>query len=724
MSEILKNLNEKQIEAVTHFTGPLLVIAGAGSGKTRALTHRIAYLIEEKNVQPWNILAVTFTNKAATEMKKRIVKLLSRKGEMDFEQYDQFAESDLPTVGTFHSVCVRILRREIQNLEYENDFVIYDAADQEILVKRVMTEMMIDPKKINPKAILSGISNAKNQLIGPKNYHQFASDFFSEKVAEVYPRYQSALRKNNALDFDDIIMKTVELFQNFPEILDKYQEKFKFISVDEYQDTNHAQYTLIKLLAEKYRNLCVIGDADQSIYSWRGATIRNIMEFEKDYPETKIVVLEQNYRSTQTILDAANEIIVKNSQRKEKNLWTEKKGGEKINLWQSENERHEAELIAREIEELMRGSEYPEYSNFVVLYRTNAQSRVVEEMFLRHGIPYKIVGGIRFYQRKEIKDLIAYLRIIHNPNDSVALMRIINTPSRKIGTKTIEDLRELAAKNNLSLFQALLLSENEKLENFVKMVKEWQNKNTEYPAAGMIKFVLEESGYKKMLDDGSVEGESRLENIRELISVASKYDKLEPGVSLGVFLEEISLIADIDQMDDRENAVTLMTVHSAKGLEFPVVFIAGLEEGVFPHSRSMLDRNEMEEERRLMYVAMTRAMDKLYLIHARSRMLYGESKANAPSVFLSDINEELIKTNFGEEKRGHISLAEIGRRPIPVEVERGVEIELSVGDKVSHNSFGNGIVVNVTGGIVTVAFEDSKVGVKKLALSVAPLKKL
>lgn len=726
MSHILDKLNDKQIEAVTHFTGPMLVIAGAGSGKTSALTHRIAWLIEEKKVSPWNILAVTFTNKAANEMKERVLKLVIGDKITD--------ENSIPTIGTFHSVCVRILRKNIHNLDFENSFAIYDTADQQILMKRIMDHMGLDSKRINPKAVLSHISNAKNQLIGPTEYGSYANDYFSEKVAEIYPVYQKSLRQNNALDFDDIIMQTVELFQKFPDVLDKYQEKFKFISVDEYQDTNHAQYILIKLLAEKYRNVCVIGDVDQSIYSWRGATIKNILDFEKDYPEAKIVAMEQNYRSTELILQAANGVIEKNKNRREKNLWTKREGGEKIKHWLADNERHEAEMIAQAVSNQMIGSEYPNYNDFVVLYRTNAQSRVVEEIFLKYGIPYKIIGGLKFYERKEIKDIIAYLRLIQNQNDSVSLMRIINTPTRKIGAKTIEAIRDFSLKNNLSMFNSMLLAndipdlngaKSEAIDKFIKLIKELQKSNKEFSASGMVKHVIDSTGYKKMLDDGSVEGEARLENIRELISVAQKYEKLEPGTSLSVFLEEISLIADIDNLDQQDNAVTLMTVHSAKGLEFPIVFIAGLEEGVFPHSRSMLDREELEEERRLMYVAMTRCMDCLYLLHARNRTLYGESRANAPSQFLADIPGELVEANFGGHvARVHISVSDIGDMPVPIELENGVDIEFGVGDRIKHNTFGEGIVVAITGGVATIAFQDSKVGVKKLALSIAPLKKI
>jgi len=629
---------------------------------------------------------------------------------------------------------VRILRKYIHLLGYENEFVIYDDTDQQILMKHILEEMMLDPKKMVPRAILGSISNAKNQLLGPKEFASYAHDFFSEKVSEIYPRYQKALIQANALDFDDIIMKTVELFQTHPEVLEVYREKFKFISVDEYQDTNRAQYLLIKMLAEKYRNLCVIGDADQSIYSWRGATIQNILDFEKDYPDAKVVTLEQNYRSTQLILDASNQIIKKNERRKPKDLWTSREGGDKIKEFSADNERHEAEIISKEISELLVGSEYPIYNDFVVLYRTNAQSRVLEEVFIRHGIPYKIVGGIKFYARKEVKDIIAYLRVIQNPSDNVSLLRILNTPARTIGPKTIEAISDFAIVHNLSFFNAMLLadqiedisgSKGESIENFVRLITDLRDLNSKENASAMVRHVLDKTGYKKMIDDGTIEGESRLENIAELISVSHKYDNIEAVTSLSIFLEEISLISDLDTVNESDNAVTFMTVHSAKGLEFPYVFIAGLEEGIFPHNRSLMDREQLEEERRLMYVAMTRAKDKLYLLHARERMLYGESKANIPSQFLEDIDEVLVDRNYGQNStRKHFSISEIERRPVPVELDVGVDIELSSGDRVAHLVFGSGIVVNVTGGVATVAFEDPKVGVKKLAISVAPLRKI
>jgi len=718
LSNILKNLNAKQQEAVKATHGPVLVIAGAGSGKTRALAHRIAYMIEEEGISPWNILAVTFTNKAADEMKQRVMKLLKKKK----------GDSDVPAMGTFHSTCVRILRKNIHLLGYENSFVIYDTADQQILVKKILNDLQIDEKQMTPRSILHYISGAKNELIGPQEYLQYAHNYFTEKVAEVYVLYQEALRKSNALDFDDIIMKTVELFQKHPKVLDQYQEKFRFISVDEYQDTNHAQYVLTNLLAQKYRNLCVIGDSDQSIYRFRGANITNILNFEKDYPEAKIVLLEQNYRSTQHILDAAHNIIVKNAKRKDKKLWTKREGGEKLALKSLDNEREEGEFIAREIMERLKKYETPDYRDFVVLYRTNAQSRVLEEVFLRYALPYKIIGGIRFYERKEIKDIVAYLRLVQNPNDSVSLMRVINTPPRKIGTRTIETLQTFALQQGLSLFQAmeqveklgeLMDAKVETLQKFVKMIADLQKVNREFPASGVIKHVLEYTGYKRMVDDNTEEGDSRVENIYELISVASKYDKLEPGLSLSIFLEEISLIADIDTLDDRDNAVTFMTVHSAKGLEFPVVFVAGLEEGMFPHSRSLLEREELEEERRLMYVAITRAKDKLYLTHAKNRMLYGEVHEATPSQFLMDIPEELIEQVL--QKHRPLNASEIGKQPIPVE---RVAVEFTDGDKVFHQTFGDGVIVSVKGGVATVCFKNTKYGIKKLALSIAPLKKI
>lgn len=762
-SPLLTGLNDKQREAVLTTSGPVLVIAGAGSGKTRALTHRIAYLIRECGVPAFNIVAVTFTNKAAGEMRGRITKLLQKDAphngapaeNLTAEDQSLFGMADfapresspiaLPTVGTFHSLCVRILRKHIHLLDYENQFTIYDTADQLIVMKHLFEDLRISEKELNPKAVLAHISNAKNRLVGPAEFARMTDSTFADKVARLYGPYQDRLKKNNALDFDDLLMQTIALLHSQPTLLDQYQEKFRYIHVDEYQDTNHAQYIITKMLAEKYRNLYVIGDHDQSIYSWRGANVQNILDFEKDYPETKVITMEQNYRSTQKILDTAHAVIQKNSQRKDKKLWTEKTGGEMIKLWLAENERHEAELVAQEIMTTVRSHESPDYTDFVVLYRINAQSRTLEEVFMRYGIPYKIVGGIRFYERKEVKDIMAYLRVIANPADSVSLLRIINTPARAIGPKTIEKLETMANMKDCTFFEAMKHvheiteipeGKRENVDRFLKLIMRLQKYNKEMTVSGLIKFVAEESGYKKSLDDGSVEGEARLENIAELTSVASKYDKLEPGLSLNIFLEEVSLISDLDSLEQKDNAVTLMTLHAAKGLEYPWVFICGLEEGLLPHSRAMLSPQELEEERRLMYVGCTRAEERLHLLYTKSRMFYGETKNSVPSQFLADLPPELLEKNeqhgfYGSMRQrpvsamraaGSTKMASIGNKHIPTEGGGGTEV--SDGDRVMHKTFGEGIVLNTIGGIVTIAFKDPRHGVKKLALSIAPLEKL
>ena len=749
---MLKNLNENQVQAVQATEGPVLIIAGAGSGKTRALTCRVAYLIKERSVSPHNILAVTFTNKAASEMKQRIANLLQH--EVAAGSPMSQAPKDLPTVGTFHSFCAQILRKHIHLLGFENQFVIYDTNDQVVLMKTIMRDHGISDKQVNPKAVLGHISQAKNQLIGWKEYTGLLHNQFGEKVAQLYKPYQIRLAKNQALDFDDLLMKSVELFQQFPDLLDRYQERYRYISVDEYQDTNHAQYTLVKMLAEKYRNICVIGDPDQSIYSWRGANMQNILDFEKDYPEALSIKLEQNYRSTELILNAAHAIIEKNQSRKEKRLWTNRDGGEKIQVWTARDERDEAMKVAMAIREKARDDITPEWNKFAVLYRTNAQSRALEESFMRFGIPYKIVGGVKFYLRKEIKDIIAYLRVTHNPHDDVSLLRIINTPARKIGSKTIEHLQAFALTSGLSIFAAMeqvsqipqLASKEFVIGRFTTLIRHFQKLNSEFSAGGLIKHVVSESGYKDfLLSDKSPEGEARFQNVQELITVADKYEELEPGISLSTFLEEIALITDLDTLDDEQNAVTMMTLHSAKGLEFPVVFMTGLEEGIFPHSRSMFDPQELEEERRLMYVGITRAMDSLFLLYAQQRMLFGEFRRNAPSQFLMDLPEDLIQGFIGgntagfagqhghhdeddefadeDSARKHRSF---GDRPVPVEDQTEYEPlkNLADGDRVHHHTFGEGIVINVAGGVVTIAFKDKKAGVKKLALSIAPLKKV
>lgn len=764
--DILAGLNPRQVEAVTATEGPLLVIAGAGSGKTKALTHRIAYLIAEKGVAPYQILAVTFTNKAAGEIKERVAKLLGVKnaGPAWREPFGAVG-ARLPTMGTFHSVCVRILRKYAHLLDYEDSFTIYDANDQQILMKQLMAEHHLADSKMNPKAILGTISGAKAQLIGPAEYLQFADSAFTEKVGMLYGPYQASLRRNGAMDFDDLLVNVVRLLREVPEVCAALQAQFRYIMVDEYQDTNHVQYVLTKLLGEKSRNVCVIGDDDQSIYSWRGATVRNILDFEKDYPEAQTVVLDQNYRSTQNILDAAHAVISQNRQRKDKKLWTEQAGGEKIQVRLARNERHEAELVAEEIMRELRGHESPSYQDFVVLYRTNAQSRVMEEMLLRYGIPYRIVGGIKFYDRKEIKDVIAYLKVVVNPSDSVSLLRVLNVPARGVGSRTIEIVQEHAARRGVGLFEMmeraeeldeLAPSKREALLGFVRLIHGLQKANMECNASGVIKHVLEDAGYRTFLDDGSSEGEERLENVRELISVANKYDALEAGMSVRVFLEEVALIADTDSLEQGENVVTLMTIHSAKGLEFPTVFVVGLEEGLLPHGNSFFEPGQLEEERRLMYVAVTRAKERLFLLHTQERLLYGEYRSNAPSQFLELMPDEVCERNYRMEGEGSrktsgsgvgdsvrrvpmddVYLDDYDERRIAVNDERGyrrvvkkIPFEevadggLHDGDRVEHPMFGCGVVVKVTGGVVTVTFEDAGVGTKKLAISVAPLKKI
>ena len=700
-------MNPAQRDAVQTLRGPLLVVAGAGSGKTRALTHRIANLIAN-GISPHKILAVTFTNKAAGEMKNRIREMLG-------------AESALPVVGTFHSICVQILRREIQNLGRENNFLIYDATDQKVLMKKIFRDKNIEEKEFNPRAVLAAISGAKSRLVSAEKF--VGGSRFGDLVAELYPIYEKKLAEANALDFDDLLLKVVELFEKHPEILEKYQEKWHFLNVDEYQDTNLAQAKITNSLAEKYRNLCVIGDPDQSIYSWRGADISNIRDFKKNYPEAKIVKLEQNYRSTTTILEAANAVISRNRGREDKKLWSEKTGGEKIFLLEMPDERAEAEFIAAEIERKIRESNYF-YRDCVVLYRTNAQSRVIEEVFLRNGMPHRIIGGVKFYSRKEIKDVLSYLKIIQNPRDDISLLRILNVPTRKIGLRTVEVLQRKAGELGGGIWDALRNcreteipdSKKEILERFVRLVENLTELNRRNTAAAMIKNVLAQTKLKDFwLAEGEAEGEARVENVLELISVAAKYDALEPGISLATFLEEISLLSDADQIEEKENAVLLMSLHAAKGLEFPIVFIAGLEQNIFPHSRSLLEPRQLEEERRLFYVGITRAMESLFLLNARQRMFFGETQMNAPSEFLKDIPENLL----AEESKKELKRRGFGEKMLPDESANLPEF--AVGDRVAHPVFGEGKIVNLVGGVVEVNFPG---GAKKLALSIAPLRKI
>lgn len=610
--DLLSHLNPQQIKAVEHFEGPALVVAGPGSGKTRVLTHRIAHLISEHEIDPSNILTVTFTNKAAHEIVHRLQLLLG-------------TEIKFPWAGTFHSICSKILRKYGYAVGIKPSFVIYDDDDQKSIIKGILKEMNLPPTKINPSAVLAKISSAKNELIDEKEYTKFAFGYFQEVVAKVYPIYQRRLRENNALDFDDIIMYTVELLQKDPQILDKLQEQFHFILIDEYQDTNKAQYVLSKLLASKYRNIFVVGDMAQAIYSFRGADYRNIMNFEKDYKEAAVYNLDQNYRSTKNIILAAKNVIKKNSSHIPLDLWTENNFGDLIRIFQGYNEVEEAEFIVEQIRNRIL-SERRELSDFAVLYRTNAQSRNIEEAFIREGIPYKLVGGLRFYARREIKDLIAFLRVIHNPADSVSWERIINVPPRGLGKKAVETLEK--AKWDV-----------DKASDVSKLpFKDWIKNAPDLTPTEVLEDVLEKTKYIEWLNDGSEENLYRIENIKELKSVASLFS------NLGDFLENVALIESTDKpSNDAKEAVTLMTIHAAKGLEFPIVFLIGMEEGLFPHSRSLLDLGELEEERRLCYVAITRAKEALYLTHTRSRLYFGNVQSNILSRFILEMPQELLE---------------------------------------------------------------------------------
>lgn len=629
MNELLANLNHEQQEAVLTTEGPVLILAGAGSGKTKALTHRFAYLLKEQKVSPLNILCVTFTNKAAGEMKGRIQRLLG---------FADDAGISLPWLGTFHSVCVRILRREVNKaaLGLTSSFVIFDEGDALTAVKRAMDELGVNQKQYAPAAIRSQISGAKNEMLTPDQYGQYAMGPWQQTVQMVYQRYQSLLTKANGVDFDDILLKTLQLFQQNPHILAEYQERFRYIMVDEYQDTNRAQYLLVKSLASHHRNIFVIGDDWQSVYSWRGADFRNILDFERDWPDAKVIKLEQNYRSTQTILDAAQAVIARNEQRSDKKLWTNGPVGVPVTVVECLNEKDEAEFIIREIRGLVRSGLYQGVGSFddcVILYRTNAQSRALEEVLLRYNIPYRIIGGVRFYERKEIKDILAYLRLVHNPDDWVSLERVINVPARGIGPKTVVGLRGLDLHDLGSL--------PAKVIGFLQMMEQIRVKTAGKGVAELLDYVLEKTNYKEFLLDGSIEGESRYENVRELRTAAERAENLEQ------FLEDVALVQDAEAKAEEqsesatEGSITLMTMHSAKGLEFPVVFVVGMEEGIFPHSRSIAEKKEMEEERRLAYVAMTRAKDRLYLLHAFERRLYGLLQSNAASRFIEEIPEEL-----------------------------------------------------------------------------------
>ena len=638
---IYDTLNPKQKEAVLHTDGPLLILAGAGSGKTRVLTHRIAYLIDECGVNPWNIMAITFTNKAAGEMRERVDDLVGFGAESIW-------------VSTFHSSCVRILRRHIESLGYTTSFSIYDSDDQKTLMRQVFKAMNVDTKQFKERSVLAAISSAKDKLITPEEFLLNAgADFREKKTGEIYKEYQKQLRKNNALDFDDLIVKTVELFQNNPQVLDYYQERFKYIMVDEYQDTNMAQFKLVSLLASKYRNLCVVGDDDQSIYRFRGADIQNILSFEHTFPGTKVIKLEQNYRSTQNILDAANGVIRHNFGRKDKTLWTANGEGDKILFKQFDTARDEADFVARQI----RDSSYS-YQDQAVLYRTNAQSRLIEERCIFYNIPYRLVGGVNFYQRKEIKDVLAYLKTIANGVDDLSVIRIINVPKRGIGATTIGRVTAFASEHGMSFYDTLKEAKQipgigkaaEKISRFIAQMEAFRAMahSEEYSIKDLIDHILEDTGYEEELqEEGEIEVQTRLENIEELINKAAAYEEDSEHPTLDEFLEQVALVADIDNVDDSEDRVTLMTLHSAKGLEFPKVYLVGMEDGLFPGMMSIMsgDKTEMEEERRLCYVGITRAKKELVLTAARQRMVNGETRWSKPSRFINEIPPELLDTD-------------------------------------------------------------------------------
>jgi DNA helicase-2/ATP-dependent DNA helicase PcrA len=734
MSSILEKLNPSQKQAVETINGPVLVIAGAGSGKTKALTHRVAYLICDKNIAPRNILAVTFTNKAAQEMKERILALLG--GD----------KNRLPLIGTFHSICVRILRSEIEKIGYQKSFNIFDTQDQESLMKKTMRELEINTDQFKPKAILGTISKAKNELKDATDFAAQVTGYYEEMVARIYTAYQKKLQEQGALDFDDIIMLTVKIFKGVPQVLEKYQNLFQYIMVDEYQDTNHAQYSLVRMLAEKWGNICVVGDDWQGIYSWRGANIQNILDFEKDYPAAKTVKLEQNYRSTQNILDAAYGVISKNINRKDKKIWTENRGGQLISLYEASNERDEANFIAAEI--IKNKEQYQANLNdFVVLYRTNAQSRIVEEAMLRNSLPYRIIGGLKFYQRKEVKDIIAYLRLVQNFNDEISLERVINEPRRGVGDKTLAEWLRISQLNKLNYveaglnlkfrianldsksnfeFQKLKIDSNFKIQaskldaivEFCQFIRDAAEKTEKMTIAKLIEFVFAKSGYEKSLLDGTDEGQARYDNVRELQTVAKKYDEYVGVEGLSLFLEEVALIADTDNINQSTESVHLMTLHSAKGLEFKTVFIIGLEEGIFPHSRSVMDDNEMEEERRLMYVGITRAKEKVYLLYTRERHIFGSLQINSPSRFMRDIPEHLMEDFLG----GDTDTVFPTTSPVSKTITNPVVTQYVDGERVEHPVFGAGLIIASQGDILTIAF--SKAGLKKLSASIAPLQKI
>lgn len=729
MSSIFDGLNKEQQEAVRTTEGPLLIVAGAGSGKTRVLTYRIAYLLSQ-GVNPYEILAITFTNKAAKEMKSRVEDLV---GSM----------ADRIWLSTFHSFCAKFLRFELDNfLGYSKNFTIYDTGDSQAVIKGALKSLNLDDKYFPPGAMLSAISDTKNRLLMAHEFRMEARDFYSQKVADVYEYYEKELRKNNALDFDDLLMVAVKLLQSREDILQKYSNRFRYIMIDEYQDTNHAQYTLAHLLASKWQNICVVGDADQSIYAWRGADIQNILDFEKDYPATKTIKLEQNYRSTKTILEAANAVIDNNEGRPDKVLWTDKDMGPKIRHFEAQSELEEAAFISETIAKQHDIHEVP-YGNMAILYRTNAQSRALEEGLIKRGIPYVMVGGTKFYDRKEIKDVLAYLKVLFNPFDDLSLMRIINVPKRSIGATTVAKLQDYARETGNSLFMSLTMLSNiptikgktkEKLEEFGILIFTLVAMMDNHNVLQILEAILEKTGYLKELEDSTdPQDEARVENIGELLSVAKVFLDENPTGTVQDFLEQVALVNDVDTYEQADSKVTLMTLHSAKGLEFPIVFLAGMEEGLFPHSRTLMNPEEIEEERRLCYVGITRAEKELYLLNATTRTVFGRTNGYLPSRFLKEIPEGLIeelrpKRKVREDVQRHVpSHLSVMSRPVTKPTLRNPVVEnWQVGDTAVHSKWGNGKVIELqgSGSGLKLKIDFPTQGVRLIMAQFAPVKRL
>jgi len=682
---MLETLNEKQLEAVKTTEGPLLVLAGAGSGKTKVLTTRIAYLIKEKKISPFNVLAITFTNKAANEMKSRLYNIL---GSVSYDMQ----------ISTFHSFGLRIIKENYDKLGYKSNFTILDSEDSLTVIKKIMKDMNLDPKVYNPKAIRNSISGAKNEMVTEDEYSKYVGNDFEDKVQKIYKKYQTKLITNNSLDFDDLLMLPIKLFSEFPEVLKNYQERYKYILIDEYQDTNKTQYLLTKMISAKYKNICVVGDNDQAIYSFRGADYKNILNFEKDYKNPKVILLEENYRSTKNILNVANSIIKNNKKRKEKNLWTSKDEGTKVIYHKTENEKDEAFYVLDEIKKLLKDGE--EKSEIAVLYRTNAQSRNIEESLRRDNIPYRVIGSFYFYNRKEIKDLISYLKLIYNNDDDVSLTRIINVPKRGIGLKTLENLNNKALQNNKSIYQVI---ESGKEAEFKKLIEEIKLESENISLTELVDLILNKTGMKQeLINEKSIEADIRIENLEEFKTITKSFEENRGIVSLEEFLSEISLVSDVEEYKNNNDVVTLMTVHSAKGLEFNNVFIVGLEEGLFPHKNSLMDSEQIEEERRLCYVALTRAKKKLYLVNARKRMIFGDTSFNLASRFIEEIDREYLdidECNISENKFNKEEMID-------------QNISYDMGDKIIHETLGEGIIVAIDKTIVTIAFPHP-IGIKK-----------